>query len=138
MRCSKLKPYGGIDARLARLRCKLDKLDEACIHERTIDKQTYERQRDRIREDITLAELEQYDARIEAIDVEGVLAFAEHWLTNAGRIWREGNFAQRHEIQGVIYPNGLPFGWQNFGQIQRAWRSSSCRQSRLSWKLWRP
>jgi len=54
------------------LRTKLDRLDEVFIYQRAIDRTTYETQRDKLLEDLTLAELATHDAKIEAFDVEGI------------------------------------------------------------------
>lgn len=104
-----------LNNRVSDLRAKLDSLDEAFIYQRSIDRATYERQRDRIREEITLAELAVHDARIETIDIEGVLAFAEHILANAARLWLEGTLDQRRALQHAIFPDGVPFDGKNFG-----------------------
>lgn len=52
----------------------------------TSDHQTYERQRDQLRAQLALAEMELSEAVLSQLDVEGVLAFAEHVLTNAARL----------------------------------------------------
>jgi hypothetical protein len=62
-----------------------------------------------VREEIALAQLELEDARIEEIDVEGVLGFAEHLLTNAARLWQEATIEQRPRIQRVLFPEGVRF-----------------------------
>jgi hypothetical protein len=54
------------------LRTKLDRLDEVFIYQQAIDRTTYETQRDKLREELTLAELATHDAKIEAFDVEGI------------------------------------------------------------------
>lgn len=64
-------------------------IDEAFLHERSIDRQTYERQRDQLREQLALAEIELNDAVLDQLDVDGVLAFAEHVVTNAARLWMD-------------------------------------------------
>ena len=35
-------------------------------------------------------------------DVEGVLAFAEYVLTNAGRLWVEASLEQKQRLQKVL------------------------------------
>jgi len=42
------------------------------IYQQAIDRTTYETQRDKLREELTLAELATHDAKIEAFDVEGI------------------------------------------------------------------
>ena len=101
--------------RVSELRRKLERLEEAFIYERSINQPTYERQRDRIQEELTLAELELHEALIENIDVEGILGFAEHLLSNAARAWMEASLEQRQQIQSAIFPEGLPFDGRDFG-----------------------
>ena len=43
-------------------RQRLDSVEEAFLHERSIDRQTYESQRDQLREQVALAEMELEDA----------------------------------------------------------------------------
>ncbi len=94
---------------------RLDRVDEAFLHERSIDRQTYERQRDRLREQITLAEIELNDAVLSHLDIDGVLAFAEHVMTNAARLWMELDLDQKQQLQQVLFPEGLRFDGEKFG-----------------------
>ena len=79
------------------------------IYQKTIDHAVYLKQKDRIQEELTIAELELNDARIDALDVEGVLAFAEPLIANVGRIWFDATLDQRQRIQAAIFPDGIPF-----------------------------
>ena len=92
--------------RVAQLTERLDRLEEAFIFDRSIDRATYEKQRDRTQEELTLANLELQDSRIEAADTEGILAFAGYLLENASRMWLEANLEQRQRIQSAIFPRG--------------------------------
>ena len=62
---------------------KLDRLDEAFLYEQTIDITSYDRQRDRLREELTLAQMDRHATELEEFDVEGILAFAERVLPSA-------------------------------------------------------
>jgi len=101
--------------RVAELQQRSDRLEEAFIFEKTIDHAVYVKQKDRIQEDLTIAEMELHDARIDALDVEGVLAFSEHLIANLGRIWIEATLGQRQRIQAAIFPEGIPFDGKAFG-----------------------
>jgi len=57
------------------------RFDEALTHERAIHHDSYQRQRDKVREDGALAEMEPHDLRNDELDFEAVLAFAEHVRT---------------------------------------------------------
>src|SRR5689334_15589708 len=64
-------------------------LEEAFVFEKRIDSVNYDRQRDKLREDVALARIELTDAELETIDVEGLLGLAEYVLTDAARLWLE-------------------------------------------------
>jgi hypothetical protein len=51
----------------------------------------------------------------EQIDVEGVVSFAEHLLTNAARLWIELGLDQKQQLQQVLFPEGLRFDGEQFG-----------------------
>ena len=66
------------------MRCqKLDRLDDAFLYKESIDLSTYKRQRDRLREELTLIEIDRYGSKLEEFDVEGILTFAERVLPRA-------------------------------------------------------
>jgi len=94
---------------------RLDRIDEAFLHERSIDRQTYERQRDQLREQLALVEIELNDAVLDQLDVDGVLAFAEHVVTNAARLWIELDLAQKQRLEQTLFPEGLRFDGEKFG-----------------------
>jgi hypothetical protein len=81
----------------------------------TSDPQTYERQRDQLREQLALAEMELSEAVLSQLDVEGVLAFAEHVLTNAARLLMELGLDQKQQLQQALFPEGLRFDGEEFG-----------------------
>jgi hypothetical protein len=62
-----------------------------------------------------LAEIDLADVVSEQLDVDGVLAFAEHVLTNAARLWMELGLDQKHRLQQVLFPEGLRFDGERFG-----------------------
>ena len=51
--------------RLTELRTRADRLEEVFIYERSIDHEVYERQRDKLQEELALAELNLHEARID-------------------------------------------------------------------------
>ena len=55
------------------------------------------------------------DARLEEIDVEGLLGFAEHVLANAARLWTEASAEQKQRLQSVLFPEGLRLRDGRFG-----------------------
>jgi hypothetical protein len=104
-----------LSKKLGELQRREGLLDEAYLYDKRIDRPTYERQRDKLREEIALARIELDDARLEEIDVEGVLAFAEHVLTNAARLWVEASPEQKTRLQRALFPDGLQLKDGKFG-----------------------
>jgi site-specific DNA recombinase len=104
-----------LDARLTELRQRKDQLDETFIFRRAIDRPTYERQRDKLAEDTALAEMAVNDARIDELDIEGVLAFADHLLLNVARMWAEASPDQKQRLQRTLFPRGVTYGTDGFG-----------------------
>ena len=84
-------------------------LENAFLYERRIDQQTYERQRDALRESITAAEIASEDAAGNEPDVVGLLEFAERLLGNLSDLWLTSSLDDRQRIQSAVFPEGLPF-----------------------------
>src|SRR5688572_27553094 len=59
--------------RVSAIQQKLDKLDEAFLYSEAIDVTTYGRQRDKLREELTLAKIEHHAEGVDEVDVEGIL-----------------------------------------------------------------
>jgi hypothetical protein len=91
-----------LDTRLRDLQRREEQLEEAFVYEKTIDSLAYERQRDKLREDIATVRLELEDARVEEFDLEGVLGFAEYVLCDASRLWFDASLEQRQRLQGDL------------------------------------
>jgi hypothetical protein len=89
---------------------KLDRLDDAFIYKESIDLGTYERQRDRLREELTLVEIDRHGSKVEEFDVESILNFAERVLPRA----RISGYRRR-------WSNGSGF---NDCFFRKAWRSA--------------
>ena len=75
-----------IERRQKAIREKLNRLDEAFLYERTIDIDTYDRHRDKLREEVTLAQMDRHACELEELDVEGILAFAERVLSSGSNL----------------------------------------------------
>ena len=50
--------------------------------------------------------------------VEGVLAFAEHVLLNAARLWMEFSLDQKQRLQQVLFPQGVSYRDGKFGTAE--------------------
>jgi hypothetical protein len=92
-----------------------DQLDETFIYEKAIDRVTYERQLDKLNEQIMLAEMQERETKLEAYDVDAVLNFAEHVILNAARLWTEFSSDQKQRLQKVLFPDGVTFAGGSYG-----------------------
>jgi hypothetical protein len=63
--------------------------------------------------------MEFYDAELDQIDIEGVLAFAERLIVDARRMWMEGILEQRQRLQKLLFPKALTYSNQSgFGTTE--------------------
>ncbi len=104
-----------LEHQIEELHGRKERLEEAFLYERTVDRETYDRQRDKLNEQIMLAEMQERDAKLEGYDVEAVLAFAEHVILNAARLWTEFSSDQKQRLQKVLFPEGVTFAKGEFG-----------------------
>ena len=80
----------------------------------SIDLGTYERQRDRLREELTLVEIDRHGSKVEEFDVEGILNFAERVLPRASDLWIQASLEQRQRLQRLFFPEGVAFSGNAF------------------------
>ena len=102
-----------LQRKLESLIAKKDRVVDAFLHRGVLDQRTYERQRDILDEEITLTESALHDTRLDELDVEGLLVFAEYLLSNAGRLWTEASLEQKQRLQNVLFPRGVT--WSRYG-----------------------
>jgi site-specific DNA recombinase len=100
------------------LKDRKERLEETFIYEKTIDRETYLRRLDKLNEEITVAEMNERDAKLEGFDVESVLNFAEHVILNAARLWMEASTDQKQRLQKLIFPQGVNFANWNYGTAE--------------------
>jgi hypothetical protein len=93
---------------------KLDRLAEAFLFERSIDIETYDRQAEKLREELTLVRIERHSGQLEELDVEGILAFAERVLPRAADLWVQASLEQRQRFQQLFFPDGIAFDGKRF------------------------
>lgn len=79
-----------------------------------IDIDTYDRHADRVREQITLLKIDEHTSKLEELDVEGILAFAERVLPRAADLWVQASLDQRQRLQQLFFPQGVAFDGNGF------------------------
>jgi hypothetical protein len=70
----------------------------------SIDIETYDRDAEKLREALTLARIDRHAGQLEALDVEGILAFAERVLPRAADRWVQASLEQRQRFQQLFFP----------------------------------
>ena len=104
-----IKLAATLQSRLDSLKARRQRVIDAFLHDRSIDKATYQEQVDLLNEEVTLTELEIYDTKIEELDLEAALNFAVNALSNAAAFWNQCSPEQKPRFQRVLFPDGLVF-----------------------------
>jgi hypothetical protein len=107
--------------RLGELKERKGLLVEAFVYRRQLDERTYREQLQKLNEEITLAEIEEKESRLEELDIESVIDFARHILVNAARIWAASGSDQKQRLQKLFFPAGVLFS----NGLYRTTRTSS-------------
>ena len=118
---------------------RLDRVDEAFLHERSIDpvRRTSVRGINCAKQ-LALAEIQLHDAGTDQLDVEGLLAFTEHLLTNAAQFWIELALNQKQQLQKVLFPEGLRFDGRRFGTAVTCLAFGYWKKTASGNQDWRP
>ena len=107
-----------LQKQVGELKTRKEQLEEAFIYEKSIDKATYDGQRDKLIEEIALAEINAHSAKLEAFDLQAAVDFAQHLVGNAARLWMEMNLDQKQRLQKVLFPAGVHFSEGKFGTAE--------------------
>ena len=102
--------------RVSAIQQKLDKLDEAFLYAEAIDVTTYGRQRDKLREALTLAKIDHHAEAVDELDVEGILAFAERILPRASDLWVQASLDYKQRLQQLFFPEGIAYDGNRFNR----------------------
>jgi hypothetical protein len=95
---------------------KLDRLDDAFLFQQSIDSQSYERQRDRLREELTLAQIDHHAEATDELDVQDILAFAERILPRASDLWVQASLDYKQRLQELFFPEGIAYDGNRFNR----------------------
>jgi hypothetical protein len=84
----------------------LDRLDQAFLFSRSIDETSYSRQRDKLRDQLVLAQIDHHTDAVDGLDVEVILAFAERILPRASDLWVQAPLDYKQWLQQLFFPEG--------------------------------
>jgi hypothetical protein len=102
-------------ASVGALEDRLRKLDAAWLFDQRIDERTYIEQRDRLREELALAQMDLAAATLEDIDVRGVLDYGLHVLQHSAALWTAADTQTRMRLQWAMFPTGLTWDGERVG-----------------------
>jgi hypothetical protein len=104
------------DRRVKAIQQRLDKLDDAFLYSESIDVTSYGRQRDKLREELTLAKIDHHADAVDELDGEGILAFAERILPRASDLWVQASLDYRQRLQQLFFPQGIAYSSKGFNR----------------------
>jgi hypothetical protein len=76
----------------------------------------YGRQRDKLREELTLAKIDHQAEAVDELDVEGILAFAERTLPRASDLSVQASLDYKQRLQQLFFPKGIAFDGNRFNR----------------------
>ena len=75
------------------------------------------RQRDRLREELTLAQIDHHADAVDELDVQGILAFAERVLPRASDLWVQASLDYKQRLQQqLFFPEGIAYDGIRFNR----------------------
>jgi hypothetical protein len=78
----------------------------------------HRRQRDKLREKLTLAQIDRDTEVVDELDVKGILAFAERILPRASELWVQASLDYKQRLQQLFFPEGIAFDGNRFNQLR--------------------
>ncbi len=91
------------------LRERKKKLNEAFVFQQAITADDYEQMRYALNGEMAVAELNLSQSRIDEIEVEKVLDFAENLLLNPAGVWQQSQLEQKQRLQQALFPQGVEY-----------------------------
>ena len=73
-------------------------------------------QRDKLREELTLAQIDRHTEAVDELDVQGILAFAERILPRAADLWVQASLDYKQRLQLLFFPEGIAFDGNRFNR----------------------
>ncbi len=61
-----------------------------------------------------MLKIDRHTSKLEELDVEGILAFAERVLPRAADLWVQASLEQRQRLQQLFFPEGVAFDGNGF------------------------
>ena len=87
----------------------------SCTSE-SIDLTSYSRQREKLREELTLAKIEHHTEAVDELNVQGVLAFAERIVPRASDLSVQASLDYKQRLQQLFFPEGIAYDGNRFNR----------------------
>ncbi len=107
--------HSALRQKIASLKERKQRVLDAFLHDRVIDRKTYQEQASKLDEEITSVEFDLQATSEEELNVEVTLEFAETVLSDPGQLWRELSTPQKQRLQKVLFPKGVHYSPLGFG-----------------------
>ena len=88
----------------------------AFLYSESIDFTSYSRQRDKLREELTLAQMDRHTEAVDELDVEGILAYAERTLPRASDLWIQASLDYKQRLHQLFFPEGIAVDGDRFNR----------------------
>jgi hypothetical protein len=73
---------------------------------------------DRLREELTLAQIDHHAEAVDELDVQGILAFAERVLPRASDLWVQASLDYKQRLQQLFFPEGIAYDGNRFNRTR--------------------
>jgi hypothetical protein len=70
----------------------------------------------KLREELTLAQIDRHTEAVDELDVQGILAFAERILPRASDLWVQASLDYKQRLQQLFFPEGIAFDGNRFNR----------------------
>lgn len=109
------KDKAALNRKHSDLMTRKTQLRESLIYRREISKEDYEEEKNRLGSEIVDVEMQLATFATDENDIDAVVGFAKHFLSNAGPLWSEASPEMKLRIQDVLFPSGVHFDGETFG-----------------------
>ena len=112
---------GDATAFLAKLEEKLAEVKERkkrlldMFLDKRIRQEDYDERNDTLRQEIGTLEMEVHATKLEELDIEELLGFANTVLSQPSLLWFDADCDQKQRLQKVFFPQGVSFDGESFG-----------------------
>ena len=118
-RCTRIRKLRRtLEDRRRDLGARKQRLYNALIEQGAIDQQTYEEQLERIRSDEEQVQRQLSELEVGNPEAGVVLDFATNLISRLGQAWLDGDLEIRLRLQAAVFPKGLEFAREGFGNIE--------------------